>query len=189
MNTIKIYNQDETSIYLQSIDINDVSNTYVDWLNDPQVNQYLETRFTHQNIESVTSFIRATLSKTDEYLFTIRTKDKHHIGNIKIGAINAHHGTGEISLFIGDKDSWGKGYATLAISLITYFAFSNLNLRKISAGAYKSNIASTRAFIKSGYEMDGVKKAHYISNEEVIDGVCVCLFSDNFKNTHSFKIE
>ena len=189
MNTVKIYNHEKSSIYLQSISVNDVSNNYVDWLNDPLVNQYLETRFSHQSIETVTSFVKSTLNNPNEYLFTIRTKDKCHIGNIKIGAINEHHGTGEVSLFIGDKNSWGKGYATLAIELISYFAFFTLKLRKLSAGAYQTNIASTQAFIKSGYKMDGVKKAHYRSHGEIVDGVLVCLFSNEFKASNSLKVE
>lgn len=189
MNTVKIFNKEKPSIYLQSINVNDVNETYVNWLNDPLVNQYLETRFSPQNIETVGLFVETTLHTPDEYLFTIRTKDKCHIGNIKIGAINDHHGTGEVSLFIGDKNYWGKGYATLAIKLISGFAFSTLKLRKLSAGAYQTNVASTQAFIKSGYKIDCIKKAHYKSQQELVDGVFVCLFSDEFEVNNSLKVE
>lgn len=180
MNTVKIYNKEKPSIYLQSISVNDVNETYVNWLNDPQINQYLETRLSTQNRETVMSFVQATLNTPSEYLFTIRTKNKQHIGNIKIGAINEYHGTAEVSLFIGDKNAWGKGYATLAIKLVNYFAFTTLKLRKLSAGAYQTNIASTKAFINSGYQIDGIKKAHYKSDNGLVDGVFVCLFSNEF---------
>lgn len=189
MNTVRVTNQEKPSIYLRSISLDDVNTTYVDWLNDPQVNQYLETRFSHQNIQSVRSFVKTMIKAPNEHLFTIRTCDDQHIGNIKIGAINMHHGYGEVSLFIGDKNAWGKGYATLAIELISYYALSALKLRKLSAGAYQANIASTKAFIKAGYEMDGIKKGHFRSHDEVVDGIYVCLFSDQVKIPNSLMVE
>ena len=67
MNTVKIFNKEKPSIYLLSINVNDVNETYVNWLNDPLVNQYLETRFSLQNIETVRSFVETTLHTPDEY--------------------------------------------------------------------------------------------------------------------------
>lgn len=186
---INITDENNPAIYIQSICMEDINDTYVNWLNDPQVNQYLETRFSHQTVDSVTSFVQNIIINPNEYLFTIRTRDNCHIGNIKVGAINTHHATGEVSLFIGDKNSWGKGYATLAIRLISHFAFSTLKIRKLSAGAYQSNIASTKAFIKAGYKMDGIKKDHCLSNNEIVDAVYVCLFSHQAKILNSIAIE
>jgi len=163
-------------IYLQSINEQDVSEEYVQWLNDPQVNQYLETRFYPQDLQSVTAFITQMIKNANEHLFTIRLKstDKH-IGNIKVGAINNHHNIADISLFIGDKSSWGKGIAKQAIQLISRYSFTELKLRKLCAGAYKPNVASTKAFLTAGYISDGVRTDHYTLNEKPCDLVQVCL--------------
>ncbi len=42
-----------TSTILKS---SDVTQQYVDWLNDPDVNKYLESRFTYQDNKKVTEF-------------------------------------------------------------------------------------------------------------------------------------
>ena len=81
-----------------------------------------------------------------------------HIGNIKLGPINIHHNCAEIGLIIGDKDSWGKGLASRAISIVTQFGFNQLKLAKLSAGCYENNIGSKKAFEKSGYQVEGFLK-------------------------------
>ena len=78
-----------------------------------------------------------------------------HIGNIKIGPINNFHQTADISLFIGEKQMWGKGYASLAIYQASKFAFEKKNVVKLKAGCYAINIGSKKAFLKCGYFIEG----------------------------------
>jgi len=175
---ITIKNNAQPDIYLQEIQLSDASEAYVNWLNTPEVNQYLETRFNHQTLESVIDFINVTLASPTEHLFTIRlTENDQHIGNIKVGGINTRHSIGEVSLFIGEQSCWGKGLATQAISLISHYAFESLDLRKLVAGAYKPNVGSTKAFLSAGYQQDGIRKNHYLLNSKPCDLIEVCLFN------------
>jgi ribosomal-protein-alanine N-acetyltransferase len=176
--SIHISSEHLSLIYLQTINKHDATEVYVKWLNDPQVNQYLETRFYPQNIQTLLNFIHTMETNPNEHLFTIRLKkNDQHVGNIKIGAINEHHHVGDVSLFIGDKDAWGKGMASQAVQLISRYSFDKLGLRKLCAGAYKPNIASTKAFLNSGYIDDGILADHYTVNNQPCDLVKVCLFS------------
>jgi [ribosomal protein S5]-alanine N-acetyltransferase len=65
---------------------------------------------------------------------------------------------------IGDKDSWGKGFASEAISMVTQFGFNQLKLAKLSAGCYENNIGSKKAFEKSGYKVEGFLRSHVKSH-------------------------
>ena len=178
-NTITLTSDHIPSIYLQSIHENDVSNTYVKWLNDPVINQYLETSHSVQTMQTISDFIQEMIKSPNEHLFTIRLTENHkHIGNIKIGNINTRYNIADISLFIGDKPSWGKGFATQAIQLISRYGFDTLGLRKLCAGAFKPNIASTMAFLKVGYIRDGILLNHYIFDNKPCDLVQVCMFSE-----------
>lgn len=40
-------------VYLRNVQIDDVNNTYYEWMNDKDTNQYMETRFYPQTIESI----------------------------------------------------------------------------------------------------------------------------------------
>lgn len=179
----KIKSQSIPDIYLQSIQLSDASETYVNWLNDPSVNQYLETRFQLQTIDTVTDFISSMINAPNEHLFTIRLKKTNqHIGNIKVGGIKQQHNIADISLFIGEKSAWGKGYASQAINLISRYSFDVLGLRKLCAGAYEPNKGSTKAFLNVGYLKDSVLSNHYIFNGQPCDLVQVCMFQEQ-KNT------
>jgi ribosomal-protein-alanine N-acetyltransferase len=158
-------------IYLRPITLADATQEYVDWLNDKEVNQYLESRFVLATIENVKKFIESVSKSENNYFFAIVDNESHtHVGNIKIGPVNTFHKRGDIGILVGNKNFWGKGVATEAISLISDFAFNNLNLDKVMAGCYSNNIGSYKAFIKCGFVEEGLFKHHCISaTGEVVD--------------------
>lgn len=150
---------------MRPITESDVTQTYADWLNDPEVNRYLETRHAVQTIESCKDFVQKCNQDDCSYLFGVFLKeDGTHIGNTKLGFINRFHGTGQLSLFIGEKLCWGKGLAAEIVQGLTEYGFNQLGLERIEAGIYEDNLASLRAFLKVGYNVDGFFRSHVVSN-------------------------
>lgn len=164
------YIQGDT-IYLRRLAEEDVTEDYVNWMNDPDINQYLESRFYVHTIDSVKSYVRSLINN-ENYQFGIFLKDTdEHIGNIKIGNINSYHRFGDIGFIIGNKKYWGRGIATEAVRLVTDFAFKELKLHKLWGGLYAPNIGSLRTFQKNGYEQEGIKKSHYLFNGVFVDDI------------------
>jgi RimJ/RimL family protein N-acetyltransferase len=125
-------------------------------LKNPKINQYLETRWENQNLNKIKIFVKTIEESRDSILFAIEEiSSNKHIGNIKIGPINHNHKYADISYFIGDSDSWGKGYATEAVALVTHYAFNYLDLENILAGVYGNNVGSQRVLEKVGYVLCG----------------------------------
>ena len=122
--------------------MDDLTQRYVDWLNDPEVNQFLETRLSIQTLENVRQYWIDVSNDQSSYWFAICDNKGLHIGNIKVGDICWPHKRGEISLFIGDKSYWGKGYAGEAIQALTQWVFEELKLHKLTAWIYEHNAAS-----------------------------------------------
>lgn len=150
-------------IYLKELQQADVTEEYVQWLNDPNINQFLESRHQIQTIQSCQSFISNLLSQGDSCFWGVYCKQNDkHIGNIKLDPINGLYHRGTIGLLIGNKNYWGKGIATEAIQLVSNFAFQELALHKLDAGCYASNKGSEKAFIKAGFQVEGVIKDHFI---------------------------
>lgn len=140
-----------------------VSEQYVGWLNDPEVNQFLETRFSEQSLETCEQFVTQMQNDSASFLFGIFSKETNtHIGNIKLGFINSRHSSGQLSLFIGEKSQWGKGFATESIQTITQWGFDELDLKRIEAGCYDNNMGSLRAFLKAGYAVEGFFKSSVV---------------------------
>lgn len=161
-------------IYLRRLRAGDVSGDYLQWMNSPEINRYLELRFYQHSMESLHAFVAAM--EEDRYnLFTgIFLKDgDRHIGNIKLGPINPYHGHADIGLLIGDRACWGKGYASEAIGILTDFAFNQVGLHRCTAGAYADNEGSSRAFEKCGYAREGILRSHWLVEGKFQDGVCL----------------
>lgn len=158
-------------IYLRRLTEDDATQEYADWMNDPEVNQYLESRFFPQTIESTRAFIRSVTNDNNYQFGMFDIETDKHIGNIKIGCINHYHKYADIGFLIGDKSYWGRGIATEAIKLVTEYAFNTLKLHKLWGGAYAPNIGSIKAFLKNGYEKEGCKKKLCMCNGEYVDAI------------------
>jgi len=164
-------------IYLREVRISDVNENYYDWLNDPEVNRYLETRYVPRSLQNIKEFVEKMGGNQDEIFLAICLKENDmHIGNIKLGPINWIHRFADISLLIGEKQCWGRGLATEAIKILSGFAFNILNLHKLRSGCYADNAGSARAFIKAGFIQEGTLKKQWQSNgrfqDELLFGLC-----------------
>ncbi|MFH2101711.1 MAG: GNAT family protein [Candidatus Micrarchaeota archaeon] len=160
-------------LYLQYLKPDMVTDKYVDWMNDKEINQYLEARFgCPYTLESVKGFVKEQYENPNCHFFAMMLKDGDvHIGNIKAGPINTKHNFAEVGIVIGDKSQWGKGFASEAISLITDFAFSKLGLHRLDAGCYSQNKGSEKAFLKAGYKHEGVYRKKFLSDGEYVDDI------------------
>lgn len=160
------------NLYLRELKINDVNQNYYNWMRDPDITQYLESRFEGWTIKRLKDYVRKIKLDPNFVFLAIVLKGKNkHIGNIKIGPINRIHNFSDVGIIIGEKSYWGKGFATEAIKLVIDYAFNKLNLRKLTAGAYSSNIASIKAFEKAGFSVEGIRKRHYSCNGKYVDSI------------------
>ena len=83
---------------------------------------------------------------------------------VLIGICSMYNYTGkqvELGIRIWDRDYWGKGYGTEAISLLCEWTLANTGVKEILVKAVKTNARAIRAYEKCGFEVTG---------EEVIDG-------------------
>jgi len=160
-------------LYLRVIRSSDVNDAYYPWMNDPETTQYLESRFFPNSKESLLEYVKSFQSGNQDSLFlAIVLKEKHrHIGNIKLGPINRSHRFAGVGILIGEKDCWGKGYASEAIALLAEYAFRTLTLHKLIAGCYEPNQGALKAFKKAGFQIEGVRKKHRFFNGKYVDNI------------------
>ncbi len=140
------------------------SDSYLAWMRDDEVIKYLESRFSiPKDKEDLKSFIESANNSHNYLLLGIFIRGTNaHIGNVKLGPIIYSHARSEIGYLIGQKNFWGKGYASEAIIEVCRFGFENLGLQKITAGVYDKNIASARMLIKSGFVHEATIPSHVI---------------------------
>ena len=152
----------DLSITIRNLTTLDITHQYCSWLNDKEINQYLESRFTEWSMHILLDYYHQK-NKSELMLAIIDDDTGTHIGNIKVSEIDKNHHRAEIGIIIGDKNFWGKGIATTAIGIVADYCFGSLNLHKLTAGAYADNLASINAFISNGFIIEGQRKEHVLT--------------------------
>lgn len=154
---------------LRSLERSDLNETYKQWMNDFEVTRFLEIRFKPHSLDSIVEYWEEHRSDSSSPWFAIcRVDTNAHIGNIKLGPINWIHRRADLSIFIGDRNSWGQGYASEAISLVRDWAFRELDLQKLNAGMCELNLPSRKAFEKCGFRLEATlrEEANYFGRRE-----------------------
>jgi ribosomal-protein-alanine N-acetyltransferase len=155
------YYLDGRHIYLREVRPDDVDHGYYRWMNDPEVMQYLESRYYPHAKESLRDYVRQKQGdESNVFLAIVLKQNNRHIGNIKLGPINWIHRMADIGILIGEKDCWSQGFASEAISLVSTYAFDVLNLRKLTSLCYEANRGSVKAFQNAGFCVEAVRKQH-----------------------------
>lgn len=162
----------------------DVTDAYVRWMNDPAVTQYLESRYRQHSLDDLRGYVAEVSRAPGTHMFAIVTRDDgRHIGNIKIGPVDQMHRRADIGIIVGEPDCWGRGYAGEAIGLLADWAFSALEVDKLTAGAYAPNVASIRAFERAGFHQEAVQRRHYVIDGTRVDGVLMARFAPSAEPT------
>lgn len=65
-----------------------------------------------------------------------------------------------------DEDMQGEGYVTEAVKLVLYYAFQELGLHRVEAGAMPRNRGSIRVLEKAGFHYIGLSRKHIKINGE-----------------------
>lgn len=149
-------------IYLRRIEAGDLEGNYFQWLNDQEVTRWMQNGIFPNSSQSMQEYYQKTAtSRSEMVLAVVLIEGDRHIGNIGLHNIhNIFHST-EIGILIGEKDVWGQGYGSEAISLLASHAFRRMNLNRVSAGAVVKNVGSIRAFEKAGFVQEGVMRQAY----------------------------
>ena len=149
-------------LILSSVTLADCSENYLSWLNDTDVNMYLESGFYQHNMQGLVDFVNGYQSNKKAVFLVIRLKENNkHIGNIKIDKVNYIHRNCEYGIMMGDKTEWGKGYAKEASIAIINYAFEELGLNKVNLGVIDSNDVAVKLYEKIGFVVEGVLKQNF----------------------------
>jgi RimJ/RimL family protein N-acetyltransferase len=149
---------------LRALEPDDANEAYLAWMRDPEVVRHLEARFADATPEALRDWVAEHAARDDTLLLAIVALDDgaRHIGNVKVGPLDPHHGTADLGIMIGEKAWWGRGAATEAIRLATDLARDRLGARKLTASCYAVNPGSARAFVRAGWAEEGARPAQFV---------------------------
>jgi [ribosomal protein S5]-alanine N-acetyltransferase len=161
-------------VYIRLLNTDDVTDDYINWMNDPEVTQFLESKWQSHTKKSILEYLDSLNRDRNNFIFGIfLLSDSTHIGNVKIGNINYLHRYADIGMAIGVKESWTNGVGSEVLMLIEKIAYEDLNLNKIWGGIYAINHGSFRMTQKCGWREVGRYEKHVFYKGEYMDVIIV----------------
>lgn len=155
---------------MRQLEESDATQDYCNWLNDPEVNKYLETR--EADISGLKDYIAKQLSNPNSFFVGIFDKASgKHIGNLKLEPIDWENKKAIIGILIGDKNFWGKGISGEAIKLAVAYAFYDLGLNEIILGVIANNVPAVKSFEKTGFKAYSIEKNSIKHGEKLFDKI------------------
>ena len=138
----------------------DVTQPYVNWFANEEVTKYSDNQYKSFSLEGQKTYVREMKKNKSVELYGIFDFQQKHIGNIVLIGIGSIHNRAEITFVVGEKDYWGKGVATNAVSKICNLAKTKFYLNKVYADCAHLNEGSKSVLLKNGFKLEGIRKKH-----------------------------
>lgn len=150
-----------------------ITPTYLDWLNNPELMKYSNQRFRSHNIETCKSYLQS-FNGTDNQFYAIYQKAEF-IGTMT-AYVSKNHKTADMGLLIGVQ-SQGKGLGLDSWTTLMRYLFQT-GARKVTGGTLRCNAAMIKIMVNSGMKPDGVRVAHELVNGKPEDILHFAKFND-----------
>ena len=130
------------------------------WLNDPEITECLKFDLGVTRKQEEAFFDRIESGNGNEFTWAIVDGlSGRHVGFIALQGISWRHRSAVGGIVLGERDSWGKGFATDAIRVRTRFAFDQLGLHRVEG--HTMNPAMCRVYEKCGYQHEGTLRRKF----------------------------
>lgn len=172
---------DGDKVFLRPLGQGDLSDRYLGWLNDPEINRYSERRNRNFTFADMQDWLdRANASADLLQLGIFMNDDDNHVGNISLRLTNIGARVAEVATLIGEKEYWGRGVVVDAGKALIHFAFAKLALNKITLGNYATNRASTFKSRQLGAVLEGRFRRAALIEGQYVDVLEFGLFPEEF---------
>ena len=90
------------------------------------------------------------------FVFMIRTlQDDRLIGELGLDGLQWNHGDAYVGISLGERQDWGKGFGTDAMRVLLRYAFTELNLQRVSLNVFEYNPRAVYSYQKAGFTYEG----------------------------------
>lgn len=146
-------------VILRPLSQQDVNETYLSWLNDPEVNRFNSHAIFPYSKEELIRYVASSSKDRSKVILAIMDKTtKRHIGNVTLQNIDWVTRSAEFAILIGEKIQWGKGIGAEVGKLIVDYGFNHLGLHRIWCGTSSDNIGMQKVAKRIGMKREGLRR-------------------------------
>ena len=120
---------------------------------------------------------------SDGFQFMIRTVAEDRL----IGFVGLHRsirwaqGDAWVGIGIGDRAYWGKGYGTDAMRVLLRYAFTELNLHRVTLGVFEYNARAIRSYEKAGFVVEGRSRQEMLRDGRRWDALTMGILREDWQ--------
>jgi len=168
-------------IYLKPLEKADL--VYIrKWANDPEIRR-LTGEVKPMTQAGADDFLERVRSDKNRVWFVIALKENGKvIGETGLLRMFQAWRTTDLSIIIGDKEEWGKGYGTEAVNLLLDYAFGYLNFHRVAVGVVGFNEMALRFYEEVGFKKEGIQRDGYYYDHKYHDFVMMSVLEEEFRD-------
>ena len=168
-------------IYLRPLVESDARGACLIWLNDEEVCRWNRHCVVTYTFDDALAYVNSSNGETGRLaLAIVSRKDDLHIGNISLEGINSTNRTGELTIIIGEKSFWRKGYGGEAARLLCEHAFVAMKMVRVSCGTFEGNTSMRRLAESLGMVEEGRRRRAVYKHGRHHDVIEYGLLRDEF---------
>jgi RimJ/RimL family protein N-acetyltransferase len=172
-------------IYLRPFERADITDRYLDWMNDRASSPFLIASRLPVVLEDLERYFEQQVADSTSYLFAVCSKETdEHIGNARLYNISWIDREAIFGWLIGDKNARGKGYGSDTLIQLLRFGFHNIGLHRIYGKVGLANNASIGSTAKVGLVQEGVLRQSIFANGRFHDAAILGMLRPEFDQHH-----
>lgn len=146
-------------IHLRALMEQDLSDVYLQWLNDEEVCRNNSHAIFPNSQEKMKAYYTGLQNQQKNIVLAIvHTETSKHIGNVSLQNIDWVSGNAEFAILLGDSNFWKDGYGEEASKLIVEYGFNRLNLHRIYCGTLENNVGMKKLALKLNMKEEGLRR-------------------------------
>jgi len=141
-----------------------------------------------RSMEQVTRDLERASGARNDITFAIRpVAGDELLGIAALAEIEWSNQVAWLSIGIGDRANWGKGYGREALALLIGFAFRELNLRRLQLTVFSYNTRAIALYEKLGFRREGVLREAILRDGQIYDIYCYGLLRREWQDGGSLR--
>jgi len=176
-------------VRLSAFDAVELAKAYTNWTRDSELQRLFDggASVLHSS-KAGTDFFEKMLKEENSanHFFSIRKLDDDRLlGDINLDVINDWGSRDSfVGIGIGNREDWGKGYGTDAMKIILRFAFTELNLRRVTLTVFEYNPRAIRSYEKTGFHHEGRLRGALLRDGKRWDMLYMGILAEDWKEKY-----
>lgn len=152
------------------------------YINDSEIEKLLVSEIPYPvTLNEEEKWFESISAFKDTYRFAIETLDASvYIGDCGINSVDWKNSVVGVTIFIGNKDFWGKGYGTDAMKILLNFIFLQMNINKVRLYVYSFNERAIKSYEKCGFKREGILREEIFKDGKYYDTIAMGILRKEF---------